>query len=173
MSTAAPIVVGVVPGQSDAVITTAARFATLLDVAVVCASVDSARLAIERQLDGSVISVSMSAEFTDTIVERFDPDLEKHIGEILDKAGVRWSARADAGLPSQQLALIADEVDAQMIVVGTRDPGIRGTLHEFFSGSVAAQLSHRQHRPVLVVPQAPVGEDEELPWEEEQSSTEA
>ncbi|WP_084102862.1 universal stress protein [Demequina sp. NBRC 110051] len=165
--TATPhILVGVVPGQSDTVVTTAARFAKLLNAHVVCASVDSARLAIERQLDGSVISVSMSAELTDTLVERFDPDLEKHIGAIFAEAGVEFSTRADAGLASQQLSLIADEIDAEMIVVGTRDPGIRGTLHEFFSGSVAAQLSHRQHRPVLVVPQAPVGDDEELPWEE-------
>ncbi|WP_284328799.1 hypothetical protein [Demequina litorisediminis] len=51
-------------------------------------------------------------------------------------------------------------------MVGTREPGLRGTLHEFFSGSVAAQLSHRQHRPVLVVPLAPVGPEGELPWED-------
>ncbi|MFV0285321.1 MAG: universal stress protein, partial [Demequina sp.] len=85
---------------------------------------------------------------------------------VLNEAGVQWSTRALAGLPSQQLADVADEVDAVLIVVGTREPGLRGTLHEFFSGSVAAQLSHRQHRPVLVVPLAPVGPDGELPWED-------
>jgi nucleotide-binding universal stress UspA family protein len=51
-----------------------------------------------------------------------------------------------------------------MIVVGTREPGFRGTVHEFINGSVAAQLAHRQHRPVVVIPLNPVTDDDELPW---------
>lgn len=166
MAATAHIVVGVVPGQPDAVVATAAHFARLLHADVVCAWVDSVRLPIERQLDGSVVSVSMSVEVADTLVEVMDPELEARLGAVLNDAGVQWSTRALAGLPSQQLADVADEVDAALIVVGTREPGLRGTLHEFFSGSVAAQLSHRQHRPVLVVPLAPVGPDGELPWED-------
>jgi nucleotide-binding universal stress UspA family protein len=52
-----------------------------------------------------------------------------------------------------------------MIVVGSRRRGVRSGLKEFFGGSVAAQLAHRQHRPVVVVPVAPVPLDTPLPWE--------
>ncbi|WP_084077523.1 universal stress protein [Demequina sp. NBRC 110057] len=169
MTATAHVVVGVVPGQPDAVVTTAASLARLLGAEVACAWVDSSRLAIERRLDGSVVSVSMSVEINDAMVETMDPELEHHLGELLDGAGAPWTAHALAGLPSQQLGDLADELDAAMIVVGTREPGLRGSLHEFFSGSVAAQLSHRQHRPVLVVPLAPVGLDAPLPWEPDEN----
>jgi nucleotide-binding universal stress UspA family protein len=39
-----------------------------------------------------------------------------------------------------------------MIIVGSRRGGLRSTMHEFFGGSVAAHLAHRQPRPVVVVP---------------------
>lgn len=42
-----------------------------------------------------------------------------------------------------------------MLVIGTRE-GARGALREAVHGSVAAQLAHRQHRPVVVVPLDPV-----------------
>lgn len=40
------------------------------------------------------------------------------------------------------------------IILGVRRAGVRGSLHEFFNGSVAIQLSRRQHRPLVVVPLA-------------------
>jgi nucleotide-binding universal stress UspA family protein len=39
-----------------------------------------------------------------------------------------------------------------MIIVGSRRGGLRSTMHDFFGGSVAAHLAHRQPRPVVVVP---------------------
>ncbi|WP_370035942.1 hypothetical protein [Brevibacterium epidermidis] len=40
------------------------------------------------------------------------------------------------------------------IILGVRRSGIRGSLREFFNGSVAIQLSRHQHRPLVVVPLA-------------------
>jgi hypothetical protein len=40
-------------------------------------------------------------------------------------------------------------------------------VREFFAGSVALHLSHRQARPVVVVPLAPVSRAQALPWEDE------
>jgi hypothetical protein len=51
-----------------------------------------------------------------------------------------------------------------MFVLGTRKSGIRDSMREFLNGSVVAQLSHRQSRPVVVVPLTVVTSDEELPW---------
>ncbi|MFT4233769.1 MAG: hypothetical protein QM607_01995 [Microbacterium sp.] len=62
------------------------------------------------------------------------------------------SAGADS--PAEESALLADETDAAMIVVGTRENGIRDSLH-------------RQRRPVLAVPRHPVGPDEQLHWQDE------
>jgi len=109
----------------------------------------------------------IDSDLADDVVEEFDPDLHRTIAEVLDHHPVRWSVRALAGGPAQELAGLAEEVDAAMIVVGTRDPGIRGSLHEFFNGSVAVQLAHRQHRPIVVVPLNPVGAEGDLPWQDE------
>ena len=86
------------------------------------------------------------------VVEVFDPEWREALAATLDQRSVRWSVRALAGGPAFELARLADEVDATMIVVGTREPGTRGSLHEFFNGSVAIQLSRSQHRPLVVVP---------------------
>jgi hypothetical protein len=37
-------------------------------------------------------------------------------------------------------------------------------MREFFTGSVAVQLAHHQHRPVLMIPLDPTGPDAPLPW---------
>ncbi|MEA9984217.1 MULTISPECIES: hypothetical protein [Subtercola] len=49
-------------------------------------------------------------------------------------------------------------------MVGTRRASGRSTVGEFLNGSVAAHLAHRQHRPVIVIPVAPVASDDALPW---------
>lgn len=162
------IVVGVVPGQPSTVVTKAAEFAVRFDADLVCVSVDAFRYTVAREPDGRVVAMPIDSDLADDIVEEFDPNLHALISEALTgHPGVRWSVRALAGGPAQELARLAEELDAAMIVVGTRDPGIRGSLHEFFNGSVAVQLAHRQHRPVVVVPLHPVGAEGELPWQNE------
>jgi nucleotide-binding universal stress UspA family protein len=69
------------------------------------------------------------------------------------------------GNPAQALGDLADTLNASMIVVGTREATLRASLQEFINGSVAAQLAHRQHRPVVVIPLAPVPSDQPLPWD--------
>ena len=54
--------------------------------------------------------------------------------------------------------------DAELIVVGSRS-GVRASMREYFGGSVAVHLAHRQHRPVVIVPLAARAESP-LPWEE-------
>lgn len=162
------ILVGVVPNQPSAVVTTAAMFARHFHADLVCATVDVARYTVESMQDGTVVSMPIDPDLADETVELFDPDLRSSIAAVLEDRGVLWSVRALAGGPAQELARLAAELDAVMIVVGTRDRGIKGSLHEFFNGSVAAQLAHRQHRPVVVVPLNPVGPDGTPPWNDEQ-----
>lgn len=160
------IVVGVVPDQPDDVIAAAATFAEHFSADLVCAFVDTGRYTVDTRPDGTVVSLSNDPDLADEAVEVFDPGLRSTLAAVLEDRGVSWSVRALAGGAAQELARLADELDAAMIVVGTREPGIRGSLHEFFNGSVAAQLAHRQRHPVVVVPLNPVGIDGELPWNE-------
>jgi nucleotide-binding universal stress UspA family protein len=160
----AHIVVGVVPGQPAAVLTEAAMFARHFDADLVCAFVDAGRYVVEELPDGTVTSLSINPDLPDLQLETFAPELRAELAAALDGQNVRWSTRALAGGPAQALARLADQLDAKMIVVGTRKAGFRGTVHEFINGSVAAQLTHRQHRPVVVIPLNPVTDDGELPW---------
>jgi nucleotide-binding universal stress UspA family protein len=83
----------------------------------------------------------------------------------LDAAGVAWSFRYLAGEPSRALAHLARVLDARVIVVGTREHGLRPRLEGFFTGSVAVQLAHRQTVPVLVVPTTAGAREGRVPWE--------
>ncbi|WP_193072335.1 hypothetical protein [Brevibacterium sp. FME37] len=51
------------------------------------------------------------------VAPEFDPDLHSAISEILRGSTVDWTTRRLAGCPAQELTRIAEEVDAQMIVV--------------------------------------------------------
>lgn len=159
------IVVGVFPGQTPEVVDKAAVFAKRFGVGLVCASVDPSRFTVERRGDGSVVASPIDTDIVDTIVEVFDAQLEAQISETLKDRGVEWSVRALAGSPARELSELATELNAAMIVVGTREAGLRGSMREFFNGSVAVQLAHRQHRPVVVVPLRPVLGDDALPWQ--------
>lgn len=161
------IVVGVVPGQPATVVETAAMFARQLGAELICASVDPSRTTIEERPDGSVVTIPIDPDLPFEEVQVFDAKLRTQISQILDTHHIKWSVRALAGGPAQALARLADSVDALMIIVGTREAGLRGSFHEFFNGSVAVQLAHRQHRPLLVIPLKPVTGAEQLPWIQE------
>ncbi len=165
MSTStATIVVGVVPTMSDTLLYTAAEFAKRFNAELLCASVDASRYAIDAMADGTIVAVSINPDIVDDVPEVFDPVLQAEIAATLDPTGVTWSTRALAGGPYQELSRLAEDTDAAMIIVGTREPGFLGGFREFLNGSVAAQLAHRQHRPVVVVPLRPVDNDGALPW---------
>jgi nucleotide-binding universal stress UspA family protein len=73
----------------------------------------------------------------------------------LQVAGVKYQTRVIEGLAPAVLAKAATELDAQLIVVGTR------ALHavgEFFLGSTSHALTHHAPVPVLVVPLTPAAQ---------------
>lgn len=83
-----------------------------------------------------------------------EPDLRERIAGQVDEL---WAAGVNASLEirtgrSDVAALIAqaaEDVDADLIVVGTHG---RGAIAGAVIGSVAKRLCHTSHRPVLVVP---------------------
>jgi nucleotide-binding universal stress UspA family protein len=107
-------------------------------------------------------------------IEAIDPDwadstpqdLPKEDRAALEGAAAQHDVDVDVltrvGDPARALADVAEQYDAVMIIVGARTG--RRRVAEFFDGSVAARLTHQQHRPVLVVPMEPVAFADSLPW---------
>ncbi|MGO4692284.1 universal stress protein [Glaciibacter sp. 2TAF33] len=161
----ASIVAGVFPGQPDRVILEAAGFARRFNAELVCVQVNAAGYLVYETPDGMVSSLPFDPDLPELDDPGFDPDLSDHLGHLLDATGVSWSTRSVTGDVPTSIAALADTLDAALIVVGTRRHGLRSSVQEFFAGSVAAQLSHRQPRPVVVIPLTPVTDDSALPWE--------
>ena len=160
------VLVAVVPGQPTAVLDQAARLADDLDLPLVCANVDPNRYLVSNYVDGTVVALPYDPDLPEVEEETFDSELASDIRQVMDGRGVPYTLKQLAGDPAWALARLADEMDARYIVVGSREAGLRGSLREFFNGSVAVHLAHRQHRPVIVVPLAPVGGSQALPWED-------
>ena len=159
------IIVAVVAGQPTAVLEHAAALADDLDVHLVCANVDVNRYLVSSYVDGSVVALPYDPDLPEVEKATFDPELAANIRAVLEPKGVRYTLEQLAGDPAWALTRLADEIDARYIVVGTREAGFRGSLREFFNGSVAVHLAHRQHRPIVVVPLSPKTNGEKLPWE--------
>jgi len=164
-SVASPVVVGVFPGQPDPVVLAAASIATRFGSELVCAYVDRSRYTVDESGDGTVRTMAIDPDLPDLREDDFPPKLRVHLAELLDRRQVTWSTRALAGDPAFSLGRLAETIQAAMIVIGTRDSGLRDSIREFFDGSVAVRLAHRQHRPVVVVPLSPVPFEQGLPWE--------
>jgi nucleotide-binding universal stress UspA family protein len=160
-----PIVVGVFPGQSDAVVEQGRALASRLGAELVCAWVDTGRYVVEEHPDGRIRSMAIDPDVGDAADPGIPPKLSQQLSRILGASDVTWSTRELAGDPARALGHLAEVVGASMIVVGTRRAGMKGSLQGFFNGSTAVHLAHRQHRPLVVVPLDPIPFDHPLPWE--------
>jgi nucleotide-binding universal stress UspA family protein len=75
---------------------------------------------------------------------------ERLLEQVVVKAGlVDAERRASVGQPAERLADLADDEDAEFIVVGSRG---RGALKAAFLGSVSNSLIGVARCPVLIVP---------------------
>lgn len=159
------VIVGLQPGQPEHVLEEALRYASLLAAPLVVVHVDVTRFVTYEDPDGYVHSAPIDMNL-DSGVAEFE-DVQKSAEQMLEKADIVWTARQLVGDPALAIKQLAEKLDAQLIVVGTRKRGFGESIREFFTGSVAARLAHRQHRPVLVVPQEePVPDDQEDVWTE-------
>jgi nucleotide-binding universal stress UspA family protein len=156
-----PVLVGIVPGQPDDVLRVAAEYSRAFGTELVVAWVDATRYTAGLWADGSVAFVPYDASDDGEIDSAW---IDQQVRPTLEASGARWRVVTAEGEPSAALCSIADREQVGSIVVGTREPGFRAGLQEFFTGSIAAHLAHRQRQPVIVVPLSPVRGDDELPW---------
>ena len=160
-ATRGAVIVGVVPGQSSRVLKEGARYAKLLGAHLLVVHVDVTRFVTYEDPDGYVhsapIDINVVAGETDLTAVR------EQASELLGGSTLDWSVRQLVGDPALAIKHLAEEIDAKLLVVGTRKRGLGESIREFFTGSVAARLSHRQTRPVLVIPLGePVPDDEDV-----------
>jgi nucleotide-binding universal stress UspA family protein len=160
------ILVGVTYGQPDVVLRQAARFARTFDAALVCAHVDPGRYVVEELPDGTVASLPLDPDLPELKDTDFDQGLVAQVRAAVADDSIELSFRELAGDVAYALTRLADILAVEMIIVGSRRGGVRAGLKQFLTGSVAAHLAHRQPRPVVVVPVAPIAEGKPLPWEE-------
>ncbi len=166
------IVVGVLPDQPLWLLQVAAEYARAFRARLVCVSVDASHYTFQELPDGTLLSAPIQPELLDP-VEAFPPERLQEIADLLSPMRIPWSTRQLVGEAADALMRIADEEDALMFVVGTRHVGFGGAIRKFFGGSVATRLTHRQWRPVVVVPIEPTEADRRLPWEEQRTGEQA
>ena len=155
------VIVGLVPDLPSRVLKEAGRYALLLKAPLVVVHVDVTRFVTYEDPDGYVHTAPIDI---DTASGQTDLEAVRAAASaMLDGRGVSWSVRQLVGDPALAMKHFAQKVDAKLIVVGTRKRGLGESIREFFTGSVAARLAHRQQRPILVVPLGePVADDEEI-----------
>jgi nucleotide-binding universal stress UspA family protein len=68
--------------------------------------------------------------------------------EYLEGQGIEADYRSGVGEPADAIVQLADQVDADMIVVGTREPSL---IQRLTGQSVSEAVSHHSHRDVLIV----------------------
>ncbi|RLK52325.1 universal stress protein [Microbacterium telephonicum] len=158
------VIVGAIPDQPARVVREAARYAKLMDAPLVIAYVDVTRFVTYEDPDGYVHTAPIDLDVSPG--ESQFAAVRDAAAEALSGITVTWSATSLVGDPAMALKHLAEQSDARLLVVGTRRRGFGETIREFFTGSVAARLAHRQSRPILVVPlESPAADDEEL-WPE-------
>ncbi len=160
-----PVVSGIVPGQPELVVLTAASWANALGVSLYLGYADRSRVTVEEYPDGTVRHAEVDTDAVDDSWRDRSEQIERFLAEVLGGSGVPWHFRYLAGRPDRALTHLARAVDASAIVVGTHAPGVSSRWHDFVDGSVGARLAHHQHRPVLVVPLSVVDWHARTPWE--------
>jgi nucleotide-binding universal stress UspA family protein len=138
-----------------------ARYAKLFGAPLAVVHVDVTRFVTYEDPDGYVHSAPIDINIATGESEL--TRVQDASAAVLADSGVDFTVRQLVGDPAMAIKHFADEIDARLIVVGTRKRGLGESIREFFTGSVGARLAHRQHRPILVVPLGePVPDDEEI-----------
>ena len=155
------VIVGVIPDQSPRVLKEGARYAKLFHAPLAVVHVDVTRFVTYEDPDGYVHSAPIDINIASGEGEL--TRVQDAAAAVLADSGVDWTVHQLVGDPAMAIKHFAEQIDARLIVVGTRKRGLGESIREFFTGSVGVRLAHRQHRPILVVPLGePVPDDEEI-----------
>ena len=91
--------------------------------------------------------------------EAFWEEHRQRVEALLASRGLAAEFAGVVGIPDEQIVEVAEQEQADLIVVGTREPGF---LERLFSGSVSQNVARRAHRDVLVVHPPPESDDADV-----------
>lgn len=155
------VIAGVIPDEPPRVLREAARYAKLFGAPLIVVHVDVTRFVTYEDPDGFVHAAPIDLDVSSGEAQLVR--VKDAATSALAASGVEWTVTQLVGDPALAIKHLAEQSQARLIVVGTRRRGFGESIREFFTGSVAARLAHRQSRPVLVVPLGePASDDEEL-----------
>lgn len=149
------VVVGLVPDQDPTVLECAAALAAATGADVVGAYVDPGSYLIEWDPSGNVLGQSLD--------RALDPEDEaasavRELGPLLAAAAQRHNVHGEirvlGGDTAMALGRLAHAVQAAVIVVGARSPGLLAGVNEVLTGSVVRKLLATQPTPVLAIPRS-------------------
>jgi nucleotide-binding universal stress UspA family protein len=89
--------------------------------------------------------VNLKAKMEKRISEFFEQEIEFHDTLSLDQV----KSHIEEGVSWEAILKVADEIDADVIVMGTRTHSAMG---QFFSGSTANKVMLNTKRPLLIIP---------------------
>lgn len=95
-----------------------------------------------------VVIPQFDPEWRDAMKKEFEDKWCSQLGH----SGIKYRTVMEDGRPASVIAQVADQVDADVIVVGRRG---RGGVAELLLGSVSHELVLHSKRPVLVISTAP------------------
>lgn len=85
----------------------------------------------------------------DKVQERLERFCQQELKEGQNLKAEQVDIRVEEGTPWKTILKVADEIDADVIVMGTRK---NRTLEQVFLGSTASKTLSNSKRPVLVIP---------------------
>jgi nucleotide-binding universal stress UspA family protein len=89
----------------------------------------------------------VNASLLKTLDEQ-EAEVRQDVLRIVGTSGVSWTFVVRVGSPGEEIVRVADEVGADLVVVGSNR---HSSLHNLFLGSTAAYLTAHSRAPVLVM----------------------
>jgi nucleotide-binding universal stress UspA family protein len=89
-----------------------------------------------------------SAEISLRYAEEAQKIIAERTGKVIQEVGARYKSRCEFGHPVDKIVSVAEEEQADLIVLGSR--GLGG-FQRFLLGSVSDGVLHHAHCPVLIV----------------------
>lgn len=83
-----------------------------------------------------------------TALDDQESEVKQQVLRLVGGTGVAWEFMVRAGSPGEEIAKVADEIGADLVVVGSNR---HSSLHNVLLGSTAAYLATHSPAPVLVM----------------------
>jgi len=125
----------------------AAEFAEALGARLVVASVAVPTMPVSGVEAALPTAPAHFASAAMDELELNDRNLER-ARSLLEERGIQAEFVSEAGAPADRIVAVAEQRGADLIVVGTSEPGF---LERLLTGSVSEDVSRSTHRDVLIV----------------------